>query len=118
MSHVFKDIQTIEVTVSEVPALKNAITNILMTPKGSLPGRPDFGSDIGKLLFSQLDALHVSLLKNYIRESLSEFEPRITLTKINVKNVEEFNKIVIDIYFTYKNINGAVNDSTSIVVQI
>lgn len=115
---MFKDIDGIIDTVDELSAIKNSITNILMTTRGSLPGKPNFGSDVFKALFAPLDGLRTSLLKNYIRESLNEFEPRITLIDVQIKNVEEYNKIVIDINFSYKNITGTVYTSTSLSINL
>ncbi len=115
---MFKDINEINETVDELDAIKNSITNILMTPRGSLPGKPNFGSDLSKVIFSPLDGLITSVAKNYVRESLDEFEPRITLKKIQIKGIEEYNKVVIDIYFSYKNVNGINNESTSIPINL
>ena len=115
---MYKDINEINSTVDELDAIKIAITNILMTPFGSLPGKPEFGSNISKIIFSPLDGLQKSILKNYIRESLNRYEPRITLKEVQVKSVPEYNKVVIDIYFSYKNITGTVSDSTSVTIPV
>jgi len=115
---MYKDIDGINSTVDELDAIKISMTNILMTSRGGLPGKPNFGSDISKIIFSPLDSLRKSILKNYVRESLTEFEERITVKEIQVKTIPEYNKVVIDIYFSYKNITGLVSESTSVTINI
>jgi phage baseplate assembly protein W len=115
---MFKDIQTISTTVDELNAIKNSITNILLTKRGSLPGKPEFGSDLFLGIFGPIDGLQISVLKNFIRESLNEFEPRIFISDIIIKPIQEYNKIVINLYFSYKNLEGNNNDLISLTLNL
>lgn len=107
---MYKDASVINTDVVGVNAIRNSIKNILTTQRGSLPGKPRFGSDLYKVLFRQLDHLTESLARNYIKESISEFEQRINITEINFKRVEEFNKLVIELKFTY--VDSQFNNET------
>lgn len=98
---MYKDTNTIGTDVTDVDAIRNSLRNILTTQRGSVPGRPRFGCDLYKVIFSPLDHLTESIAKNYIRESINEFEPRITLKNITFRRVEEFNKLIIDLEFSY-----------------
>jgi len=98
---MYKDIETIETTVTDLQAVKNSIKNIILTPKGSLPGRPKFGSEFYKVPFSQMDHLTEVMARNYAQEALDVFEDRIIVDDIIIKKVEEFNKLVVDIHFSY-----------------
>ena len=94
---MYKDMNRVNADVTEIAAIKNSIRNILGTPKGSLPGRPDFGSSLFQVLFQPLDHLVKSIATNYVREALSEFEPRVVVDAVEFKSVPEFNRVVIDI---------------------
>ncbi|UOK16720.1 baseplate wedge subunit [Vibrio phage phiKT1024] len=118
---MYKDYSDVDEDVTGVDAIKNSIRNILLTPRGSLPGKPRFGSDIYKLVFSQLDALTESVAKNYINESLIEYEPRINIEDITLTKVEEFNKLIIQLSFSYVDTTLAAEDaidSVSISVSL
>ena len=75
---MYKDISYFAKDVTEIDAIKNSIKNILMTPRGSLPGKPRFGSDLYKIIFSQLDSISETIAKSFVIEALNEFEDRIT----------------------------------------
>lgn len=109
---MYKDLISITSHVTDVKAIKNSIQNILMTRIGSLPGKPRFGSDLYKLNFSQLDSLTIIMAKNFIFEALSEYEDRIIIQNIDITKVEEYNKLVINIIFTYRDEDKGL-DSTS-----
>lgn len=102
---------------TDVSAIKNSIKNTLLTRKGSVPGIPEYGSDLELINFSQMDYLTKELAKRYVRESLSKFEPRINIESIEVKNEEAFNRVLVDIKFRYVSDNRTVDDS-SLTVSI
>lgn len=118
---IYLDISEVDETVTDVAAIKQSIRNIILTPKGSLPGKPKFGSDIYKVIFAPLDSLTKSMAKNYIKEALNEYETRITVSSINLTSVEEYNKLVIEVVFTYDGgitTDGDQIDSTSISISV
>ena len=101
---MYKDLTTIELNVTEIKAINNSIRNILLTRRGSVPGKPRFGSDLYTLLFSQLDSLTESVAKSMIFACLTEFEDRISIVNIDLKSVEEYNKLVITIDYKYRDV--------------
>lgn len=116
---MYKDFNNLSNVDTDLQAIKNSIKNILLTPKGSLPGKPEFGSDLYKVLFSQMDHLTESMAKRFVKEALRKYEDRITIIGIEIKKVEEFNKLVIDLLFSYtdKEFNST-QDSTSITFNL
>ena len=98
---MYIDFTDSKTTVSGKTAIDNAITNILMTRKGSVPGKPEFGSELYRMIFKPIDHITVSVLKNYIKESLSKFEPRIYIRVINIIEIPEYNRINIEIEYEY-----------------
>jgi phage baseplate assembly protein W len=115
---MYKDITFINTDSSGINAINQSIKNILVTPRGSVPGNPRFGSDLFKLSFSNMNHLVESIAKNYIVEALTEFENRIDVEAIELELAEEFNKIVIDILFNYKNNISSDGQSNSTSISI
>lgn len=83
-------------------AIDHAIKNILMTPIGSLPGKPLFGSRLKNILFEQMDGITEQLLKRVISEALSVWEDRITITDVGINAVSEYNRYTITINYIYR----------------
>ena len=102
---MYKDFSSITEVATDLKAIKQSIRNILLTRRGSVPGKPNFGSDLYNIIFSELDHLTMSIAKNYVSEALREFETRIDVKQVQVKQDIAFNKIIIDIYFTYTDIS-------------
>lgn len=114
---MYKDYTTITKENTDALAINNSIRNILLTRRGSVPGNPRFGSDLHSLIFSQLDSLTESVAKSIVFSSLSEFENRIIINNINIKSIEEYNKIVISIEYSYKDqLNNTVESSSNISI--
>lgn len=99
---MYKDLTTIEKNVTDIKAINNSIKNIILTRKGSVPGKPKFGSEIHKLLFSQLDHFTETIAKKMISEALNEFEDRIDIINIDIKQVPEYNRLQCTINYRYK----------------
>ena len=66
--------------------IEQAITMILLTPKGQRVMRPEFGCQIHDLIFGPNDATTAGLADYYVREALAMWEPRITIDDIRAGN--------------------------------
>lgn len=118
---MYQDYEEINEVDTDLDAIKNSIRNIITTPRGSLPGKPNFGCDIYKIIFAPLDNLTVTMAENYIREALSEFEDRIIIEDIDIKRIEEYNRLRINIVFEYESVltsNEETIASTSISIGL
>lgn len=104
-------------TVTDVKAINNSIKNILMTPKGSLPGKPTFGSDIHRVIFSQLDVITRDTLRDVILNALLKWEPRINIDNIVVEEVPEYNKIIATIHYSYRDKGITINEKLGIGIN-
>lgn len=82
-------------------AINNAIRNILMTPIGTLPGKPTFGSRIMELVFSQIDDLTIKLLKDIIIDALSYWELRVRVIDVTISPDDSMNRIFCTITYQY-----------------
>ena len=101
---MYKDLTSIEKNNTDIQAINNSIKNILLTRRGSVPGIPRFGSELYTLIFSQLDSLTETVAKSMVLSALTEFEDRINVKSINLKQVPEYNRLIIEIIYTYRDI--------------
>ena len=70
--------------------IKNSIYNILSTMPGQKILNPEFGLNLTQWLFTNLSETNASLIKFKITEQINKYEPRVTLTKVEViPNYEE-----------------------------
>lgn len=116
---MYKDIDSINSDVTDLHAINNSIRNILMTRRGSVPGKPNFGSDLYKVIFSPLNALTEAVAKNYIEEALSEFEDRVNVINITFKRVEEYSRLTINIEYVYSDpLFNQSNTSTAVTFNL
>ena len=71
-------------------AIKNSIYNILSTMPGQKILNPEFGLNLTQWLFTNLSETNASLIKFKITEQINKYEPRVTLTNVEViPNYEE-----------------------------
>ena len=86
--------------ITDETAIRRSIANIIKTPKGSRPFRPDYGTDIKRYLFNN------SIFSEYevnqkIYEAISRFEPRVTVISVTTKL--DNNELKVDTNFIIKN---------------
>lgn len=70
--------------VSEEQKIQQSVLLILGTAKGERLMRPEFGSRLNELVFSQMDSSTKSLITHYINEALVEWEPRIDVLAVDI----------------------------------
>ena len=70
------------VQVKDKAAIVQAIQGILLTRKGERPFQPELGCDVQNMLFEPLDYASAGTIKQEIRETISRYEPRVTVTEI------------------------------------
>ena len=112
---MYKDLISIENNNTDVSAINNSIKNILLTRRGSVPGIPRFGSDLHTLIFSQLDTLTETVAKSMIMSALNEFEDRINVKSIELKQVPEYNRLVIEIIYVYRDQFNTAETATALI---
>jgi phage baseplate assembly protein W len=65
-------------------AIKQAISNLLLTGTGERFFQPELGSKIPRLLFEPFDFASSALIKDEINRVLVNYEPRIKIDRIDV----------------------------------
>lgn len=97
-------------------AIKNSIRNILLTPIGTMPGKPTFGSNLYKVLFEIIDHITIELIRTYVVDALAKWEPRIQVSQVDVKDYPEYNKIIVDISYYYIYYDTKRDDKISLTI--
>ncbi len=71
-------------------AIARALRNIVFTLPGEKFFNENFGSNVSASLFENIDDITASTIKDEIYQSIQNFEPRVSLTSVNVyPNFEE-----------------------------
>lgn len=96
---LYEDFDTPDSTVFDEEAINNSVKNILLTRLGTMPGRPDFGSDLMSIPFEPNDASTREIIKNVVKQALDKWEPRVIFKTVNV--VSDKNNLRADIIFRY-----------------
>lgn len=113
---IYIDLQSPTIEDHDVEAINNAIRNILFTAIGTVPGRPDFGSNLNELVFLPMDASTISMVKRVITESLRKWEDRIKIDSVTVHKVPEYHRVLADITYHFK--DDAFNVKTSVQLDL
>lgn len=89
--------------ITDEAAVKRALLNLINTKKGTRPFNPNYGSDVADYLFRNADAFAKHEIEQKLYESITRFEPRVTVRRIVVTFEDLGMKIQID--FTMKSTN-------------
>lgn len=85
---------------TDIDAIKNSVKNIILTPIGSRPFFPEFGTRVSGLLFEPAGALTGAAIKDEIEEGIRKFEPRVNRLEVQVGDDHERNAYQITILFS------------------
>ena len=99
---LYKDLISPSEVVVDKAAIDGSLTNIIETFKGSLPGKPDFGANLGRYLFEFLDDIFIEQIKSDLKRNLLA-EPRISVENIEITPIyaQHVLTIKIDYVFTF-----------------
>lgn len=75
----------------DVEDIKESIRIILFTAPGERLMRPDFGCGIHDLVFDPINRITVGLFESRIRESITKFEARVDIVKLDISTREARN---------------------------
>jgi len=90
---------------SDILALKNesaiarSVRNIVFTTPGEKIFNQDFGSSISKALFENINDISANIIKGEITSSLTNYEPRIKLKKVQVNPNFDQNEFNVTIFY-------------------
>ena len=70
------------ITIKNETAIARSIRNIVFTLPGEKFFDEDFGSDISRSLFENIDDISANLIQDQISQSIRNFEPRVRLRNV------------------------------------
>jgi phage baseplate assembly protein W len=74
-----KDISTYKAEYAVI----NSVKNLILTNHYEKPFRPQVGSNIRRLLFENIDSIIAAQIERAVTETIENFEPRVSVSKIN-----------------------------------
>ena len=94
------------IAIKNETAIARSIRNIVFTLPGEKFFDEDFGSDISRSLFENIDDISALRIKDEIRQSIINFEPRVDL--IDVKVSPDFDNNAFNVTIIYEIIGADV----------
>ena len=92
--------------VTDVQDIKRSVRNLVMTNRFEKPFHPEVASHVRDLLFERFTPITFNLLRNRIETVLANYEPRVSVTDVEIDDTGESidgNELNVRIYFTLKN---------------
>ena len=80
-----------------------SVKNLLLTARYERPFQPYIGSSIRKMLFEPLDRITATNLERAIMETIQNFEPRVSITKLQV--VPDYDNNGFGVYMEFTIVN-------------
>ena len=81
-------------------AIARSIRNIVFTVPGEKFFNEDFGSEISQSVFENIDDLSAITIRDQIRQSINNYEPRVDL--VDVETFPDFDNNSFDVRITYE----------------
>ena len=88
------------ITLKNETAIARSIRNIVFTLPGEKFFNPNFGSRVSRSLFENIDEISASIINDEIRNSINNFEPRVSL--IDVQTIPDFDNGAFDVIIIYR----------------
>ena len=87
------------VSLTDTSAIARSIRNIVFTSPGEKFFNPDFGSRVSESLFENVDNVSALAIKDEIKSSIINFEPRVNLLNTRVTPNPEANEMNVTIEY-------------------
>ena len=87
------------ITLKNEAAIARSLRNIIFTSPGEKFFNPDFGSNISKVLFENIDEISAIQIKEEIELSIKNFEPRVSLQEVEINPDYDNNQFDVTINY-------------------
>jgi phage baseplate assembly protein W len=89
-----------ETNIYDSDAIKASIMNIVLTQKGSIPGYPEFGTNVYKYLFEPLTMFTKISLADEIKSAIYKYDNRVSNVNVSIVDGKANYSIVVNIKFS------------------
>lgn len=82
------------IAIKNETAIARSIRNLILTLPGERFFNQNLGSKVSKVLFENMDEIAASIIQTEIENTIKNYEPRVSLTRVNVSpnyDENEFN---------------------------
>jgi phage baseplate assembly protein W len=94
------------IAIKNETAISRSIRNIVFTLPGEKFFNENFGSRISRSLFENVDEISASIIKDEIKNSINNYEPRVQL--IEVQTNPDYDNGTFDVVINYRIIGADV----------
>lgn len=95
-------------------AVKESIRNLILTDRGERPFQPKLGSNIRSLLFDTVTPVVTETLREMIKDTIENYEPRANLISVDVSGDIDTNAIRASIVFNVINSEEPITLETTL----
>ena len=103
---------------TDLAAIRQSVINIIMTSKGERPFDPQFGSNVKSYLFEHFDSITETIMMSEIKDSLKNYEPRVTVLAVVIEDLSYRNALSINIQLQVKSPEGETAEIEFIVERL
>ena len=96
--------------LTDIEAIKRSVRNLVQLNHYEKPFHPEIGSGIRGLLFENMSPFVSNVLKRKIEDTITNFEPRVTLADVNVNSNFDTNQYEVTIEFYIDNAENELVD--------
>lgn len=96
-------------------AIRKSLKNLVLTNHYERLFHPEIGSNVSKLLFEPMNPVTANYLEEEIFNTITNFEPRVKLSNIDVIPYEEYN--AYNIVITYYEANATTPTVTELLLE-
>ena len=97
------------VPLKDDAAIKNAVKNLILTNIYERPFQPYLACNLRGLLFEPADGITMVSLREKIKDVIREYEPRVSINYIDIKDRSDINTWDVTINFRIKEYNTNTN---------
>jgi phage baseplate assembly protein W len=84
---------------TDAASVKQAVKNLLMTNRFEKPYRPNYGADLGGLLFELMDEDTGEEIIGKIKKAIQRYEPRAKVLNVKVVATPDYNNVSVVVEF-------------------
>jgi len=100
---------------TDVAAVKQSLKTLLLTNRFEKPYRPNFGGNLGGLLFEIVDEDTAERMIERVQSAVDRYEPRARITNIRVVGSPDYNSVSVILEFRI--VNTQFSDSLRIKIS-
>lgn len=84
-------------------AIKTALKHLILTKNFERPFHPEIGTQVNSLLFENFTPAVRIALERTIRNTIENFEPRVKVVNLEIRETADTNDLVLTLVFLFSN---------------